>query len=120
MVSRLVDVFLTGPLQVYMGTRVRDVMLLRTFMVVTGVLTIAYNLHNYLYLEQGVIRNQLGALTHPVHGKRQWHRAYNLVVMYPVFYYVYVHYPSNVSFPFLINIILGFAYNLYNFVKILS
>lgn len=116
---RLFDVFLTGPLQIYVGAHVNDNLILRVCMVGCGVMTILYNLHNAMYIDTRLLRsNYFGSFTNPRNGKTQLHRMYNLIVMYPIFYYVYKTYPTKVSVLFLLEIVVGFLFNLYNFIKL--
>lgn len=117
--ERLLDVFYTGPLQIYIGLQIPTTPL-RFFMVFTGICTILYNLHNYLYIDKKLIKtNYFNGFTHPVHGKYQWHRLYNLFVMYPIFLYVYYNYSkAALSNLFLLNIIVGWLFNAWNFVKL--
>jgi hypothetical protein len=120
MVERLLDVYITGPLQIYMGLHIQDNPTLRFFMILTGICTILYNLHNYLYInKQSLTTNYYGFLTHSLHGKRQLHRLYNILVMYPIFYIVYQRYPTPLSILFLLNIIIGWIYNTTNFIKLI-
>jgi len=103
-----------------MGSIIHDNPPLRLLMVFIGVMTILYNLHNYLLLDvKQIIRNYFGWFTHRTQGKQQLHRLYNIFIMYPVFYYVYQRYPTQISTLFLLNIVIGFIYNLFNFIYIM-
>ena len=120
---RLIDVFITGPLQIIISNHIKTSPLLRYFMLITGISTIIYNGHNFL-LFGSVLKKPLPILNkfvHSEHGKYQLHRLYNLTIMYPIFIYVLL----NIVMPFelrillLINIVVGFLYNLfyYNYYK---
>lgn len=116
---RFIDIFLTGPLQILVGTYVENIYL-KIFMLLTGSLTIIYNYHNLL-LFNNIIDKPLPPFDIFVtqYGKTQTHRLYNLLFMYPIFYYVYQNtkLPSEISYLFLINIILGFLYNSFYYTK---
>lgn len=120
---RLIDVFITGPLQIIISTYITTSPLLRYFMLITGISSIIYNGHNFLLFDS-VLKKPLPILNnfvHFEHGKYQSHRLYNLTIMYPIFIYVLL----NIVMPFelrillLINIVIGFLYNLfyYNYYK---
>jgi uncharacterized protein YhhL (DUF1145 family) len=119
-IFRLMDVFITGPLQIIVSTYITRSALLRYFMLITGILNIIYNGHNFLLFES-ILKKPLPILNKFIHlknGKHQLHRLYNLIIMYPVFTYVLL----NIAMPFelrillLINIIIGFLYNLYYYI----
>ena len=120
--SRLLDVFLLGPLQIYIGLLARH-WFASVFMIIVGVANIIYNLHNYLYIEKRAISKILPQAIITRNGKTQWHRLYNLVVMYPIFIYVlateYENLPAIVCILFVLDIVIGFAFNLNNFLKYL-
>lgn len=119
--ERLIDVFLTGPLQIYISFFIQDNNTLSIFMCLTGMCTILYNLHNYLYIDKKYIQtNYYGMFTHYQNGKQQLHRLYNILFMYPIFLYVYTNYDTPLSILFLLNIIIGWSYNTFNYIKILS
>lgn len=120
MSTRLIDVFITGPLQIYTGLYIQDDIWLRRIMVGIGISTILYNLHNYLVVDERWISNRLGPFTHDTNGKTQIHRLYNLSIMYPLFMYVYINYPTPLSKLFLLNIVIGFMFNLRNFISLAS
>ena len=119
---RLIDVFITGPLQIIISNYIKTSPLLRYFMLTTGILNIIYNGHNFL-LFNSTLKQPLPVLNKFIHlqnGKFQLHRLYNLIIMYPVFVYVLL----NIVMPFelrillLINIVIGFLYNLYYYITI--
>ena len=113
--ERLLDVLVTGPLQVKVSTYQTG--FLKVFMLLTGIMTIVFNGHNFLYFN-GLVKNPL-PFTHPVNGKYQIHRIWNLAVMYPLFVLAY---QANIAEPFkflfLMNIVIGFYYNLVNLIQI--
>ena len=131
----LIDVFFTGPLQIYVSTHIKNsaenndtrkkfeilqnskYIFLRFFMLVTGIMTILYNGHNFL-LFNNIIKQPIKIFKKIVHlkyGKYQIHRIYNLSIMYPIFTYVLINTPLSkvVYILFLINIIFGFLINLF-------
>jgi hypothetical protein len=118
--SRLLDVFLLGPLQIYIGLLAHH-WFASVFMIIVGVANIIYNLHNYLYIEKRAISRILPHTIITRNGKTQWHRLYNLVVMYPIFIYVlateYENFPAIVCILFILDIVIGFAFNLNNYLK---
>jgi len=112
---RLLDIFISGPLQIYISTFLKG--FLKWFMLVTGTSNILYNGHNYLYFHN-YIKNYITPIT-TIHGKTQIHRIYNLLIMYPIFLYImlYCKLPIYVTILLFLNIISGFSYNLYNLYK---
>ena len=115
----LVDVIFSGPLQIIVSNYIRRP-LLRYFMLFTGIINIMYNGHNFL-LFNSTLKQPLPILNKFIHlknGKYQLHRLYNLIIMYPIFVYVLL----NVVMPFelrillLINIMIGFLYNLFYYI----
>ena len=119
---RLMDVFITGPLQILVSTYIANTPVLRYFMLLTGIMNIIYNSHNYL-LFSSTIKSPLPIIKHFVHlknGKTQLHRLYNLFIMYPIFIIVLLkyHMPIEVKFWFLINIVIGFNYNLFYYLTL--
>jgi hypothetical protein len=123
---RLFDVFVSGPLQIIISTYITrpSLSLLRYFMLITGILNIIYNGHNFLFFDS-VLKQPLPILNKFIHlknGKFQLHRLYNLFIMYPIFIYVLL----NIGMPFelqillLINIVIGFLYNLFYFINYTS
>ena len=114
---RLIDVFISGPLQIIISTYITRSPLLRYFMLITGIINILYNWHNFLLFNSTLKRPLpiLKPFVHQKNGKYQLHRLYNLLIMYPVFIYVLL----NIGIPFefrillLFNIVIGILYNLY-------
>ena len=73
---RLIDVFITGPLQIIISTYITTSPLLRYFMLITGILNIIYNGHNFLLFDS-VLKKPLPILNnfvHSEHGKYQLHK----------------------------------------------
>jgi len=121
-IFRLMDVFMTGPLQIITSTYITRSALLRYFMLITGILNIIYNGHNFLLFES-ILKKPLPILNKFIHlknGKHQLHRLYNLIIMYPVFTYVLltIAMPFELRIMLLINIVIGFLYNLYYYITI--
>lgn len=130
--TRLYDVFISGPIYILISTYINDNnsnnnsnnnnKFLKYFMLITGVLNILYNGHNYLYFNYKYPLNPLfDKFVDRKSGKTQIHRLYNLLIMYPIFLYVYwyIKLPKLLSKIFLFMIIIGFSFNLYNFVMLL-
>lgn len=119
--TRLIDVFLTGPLQIYISTFVKTPFL-KYFMLITGLINIIFNGHNYLLMEKRIIKKPVYVLQPFIskNGKYQIHRLYNLLIMYPIFLYIalYIKLPYYLRFLFVCNIIFGSLYNLYYFLNI--
>ena len=118
--TRLIDVFLDGPFQIYVGTIIQN-KFLKFFMIYTGISNILFNGHNYLCIDLKKICIEYGGY-HPVMGKYQIHRLYNLLIMYPIFYFAsqQPELPQSVRLLLLLNIIIGFLYNLYYFIQYLT
>ena len=119
--TRLVDVFLLGPVQILVGLHVKN-LLLKLFMIITGIMNILYNGHNYLYFSNRINKfNIFNQFTSDKSGKITIHRVYNLVIMYPIFLYVYLTtpLPKWLRVIFALDIIIGFAFNATFFVKYL-
>ena len=117
---RLIDVFITGPLQIIISNHIKTSPLLRYFMLITGISTIIYNGHNFLLFDS-ILKKPLPILNkfiHLKHGKYQVHRLYNLIIMYPIFIYVLLNIvmPFEVRILLLINIVIGFLYNLFYYI----
>ena len=118
---RLIDVLISGPIQIIVSTYIKHSPLLRYFMLITGIMTIIYNGHNFL-LFNSTLKQPLPLLKsffHPKNGKYQSHRLYNLIIMYPIFIYVLLKIvmPIELRISFLINIIFGFVYNLIYYIN---
>ena len=115
---RIIDVFVTGPLQIYISLLIKNVFL-KYFMLLTGILNIAFNGYVFL-LENRIIKRKYRYLKYVItkNGKTQIHRVYNLTIMYPIFLYILLHFkiPTFIQFAFSVNIIIGFIFNLYNFI----
>lgn len=120
--SRLIDIFVSGPLQIYISFYLKQYVF-KYFMLITGISNILYNTHNYLLLDRKILQKPLPILKPFIdlnHGKRQFHRLYNLIIMYPLFFYIIMNYhlPIYLRIMFIINIIVGFTFNLYYFLVI--
>ncbi len=118
---RLADVFMSGPLQILVSSYITRSPLLSYFMLITGIMTIVFNGHNFL-LFNSTIKQPLPLISPFVHlqnGKTQIHRLYNLTIMYPVFIYVLLNIPMPIelSILLLINIVIGFTYNSYYYIR---
>lgn len=118
---RLFDVFFSGPLQIIVSNYIRT-SILRYFMLFTGILSIIYNGHNFL-LFNSTIKQPLPILNKFIHlknGKYQLHRLYNLIIMYPIFIYVLLNVvmPIELRILLLINIVVGFVYNLFYYLTL--
>lgn len=118
---RLFDVFFSGPLQIIVSNYIR-ISILRYFMLFTGILSIIYNGHNFL-LFNSTIKQPLPILNKFIHlknGKYQLHRLYNLIIMYPIFIYVLLNVvmPIELRILLLINIVVGFVYNLFYYLTL--
>lgn len=120
--SRLIDLFVSGPLQIYISFYLKQYVF-KYFMLITGISNILYNTHNYLLLDRKILQKPLPILKPFIdlnHGKRQFHRLYNFIIMYPLFFYIIMNYhlPIYLRIMFIINIIVGFTFNLYYFLVI--
>lgn len=122
---RLIDVFFTGPLQILISSYMKNVFL-KYYMLIVGISNIIYNGHNYLLFNEKIKSPYLPLpilkpLIHPIHGKFQMHRIYNLLIMYPIFTYIilFTKLPYSLTILFTINTVIGFFYNLYYFVVLL-
>lgn len=120
--GRLLDVFLLGPIQIMVGLNVKKNVYLRAFMIITGIMNILYNGHNYLYFE-GVIdvADIFDKVVDRIHGKIQIHRLYNILIMYPLFIYTYrtIKLPIWLKTLFFWDIVIGYILNSVYFIKLL-
>ena len=119
---RLIDVFISGPLQIIVSTYILRKSLLRYFMLFTGIINIIYNGHNFLLFNL-TLKQPLSILNKFIHlknGKYQLHRLYNLIIMYPIFIYVLLNVvmPVELRILLLLNIVVGFAYNLFYYLTL--
>ena len=120
--SRLFDVFLTGPMRIYLSQFVKN-KTLKLYLLLEGIFVILFNTHNYLHFDKKNSPFSIDFLikyNHPIKGKPQLHRLYNLFVMYPI--HIYIMATSNFTkiqlFLFLFVITVpGFTYNLYNYLN---
>ena len=91
-------------------------------MLFTGIINIIYNGHNFL-LFNSTLKQPLPILNKFIHlknGKYQLHRLYNLIIMYPIFIYVLLNVvmPVELRILLLLNIVVGFAYNLFYYLTL--
>jgi hypothetical protein len=112
---RLLDVFVLGPFQIYIGTLVKNIFL-KFVMIIIGMSSIIFNGHNFLCIDL-----QHCFLDYPYHsgmGKYQIHRLYNLLIMYPLMYQVtqQPELSNSNKLLLLLNIIIGFVYNLFYYI----
>lgn len=119
---RIIDIFLTGPLQLNISYYVKHIWL-KLFLISTGIMTIIYNLHNYLYLDIKKISKPWPILRYFVtnNGKSQYHRLYNVFIMYPIFLYALSstkNIPDILRVLFFCEIIIGTIFNLFNYIKL--
>jgi len=117
---RLIDVFVTGPLQIIISNYITTSPVLRYFMLMTGILNIIFNGHNFLLFDS-IFKKPLPILNkfiHVTHGKYQLHRLYNLIIMYPIFIYVLLNIvmPIELRILLFVNIVIGFLYNLFYYI----
>lgn len=122
--ARLYDILFAGPIRFYFAAFVQTP-LLQVFATGTALLTILYNLQNYLIIErQDVLHENALFPSHPQHGKLQAHRAFNLLVMYPLELYMAVadtpQLPTPMRLLWIVMIVCGFTYNLHNYVKLMG
>ena len=123
--TRLIDVFLSGPLQILISSYIKNVYF-KYYILIVCISNIIYNGHNYLLFDEKIKSPYLPlpifkTLIDPKHGKTQMHRIYNLIIMYPIFTYIvlFTKLPHILTILYTINIIIGFFYNLYYFVVLL-
>lgn len=118
--ARLYDVLIEGILYIYISTII-DNIILKIFMMIFGIMTIAYNLNNLMYLDYKKIKKSyFGRLT-TQQGKTQIHRLYNLTIMYPILIYVYTQIPEEYGIIitlFMIDIVGGLIYNSYYYLTL--
>jgi hypothetical protein len=119
---RLLDVLVLGPMQIAVSTYVKQPWL-KCFMLVTGMLTIIYNLHNFLYFHTDVLKTPnpiFKGFVDPLNGKIQTHRLYNILIMYPLFLLAYksTRLPPLLKWILLLDIIIGAIYNSYHYFSI--
>lgn len=110
--ARLVDVFLLGPFQIWVGLQIRRP-LYRILMILIGTMNILYNGHNYWCLEQQQFC--LPYIPYTEYGKYQIHRLYNLLLMYPFMWIISLQPELSITLRVLlrINVIIGWVYNFF-------
>ena len=116
---RLYDVFFSGLIYIYFSTFINN-WPLKTYVFLIGFLNILYNGHNYLLLDKKILDRSLIPKMVTEHGKTQWHRIYNLLIMYPLLAYAneITMKPKLFTYGLRVMIFLGFSVNLFNFCKI--
>ena len=117
---RLLDVFVSGPIRILVSRYIKNENMKR-YLFLEGLLVILFNAYNYLYFEKNYKYNIkfLNNYSDKIKGKPQIHRLLLLTIMYPNHINIIMKekIPKNLRTIFIINLILGFSYNLYNFVK---
>jgi len=118
---RLLDIFILGPSQILIGIHIIDNTFLRLFMIITGIMSIIYNGHNYLHYNYKYNKIFSMFVSNKYQGKTQIHRLYNILVMYPIFAYIYMtkSLPKYLEYILLMDIVLGILYNMINFIQYL-
>jgi len=130
--SRLVDVFLIGPITVLFSFFVKEEWL-SLFILFSGILTIVYNGINWANINTNsqlkwIPESWRKKFIHPIRGKTQLVRLLNLLIMYPLFIYAFWIVTKRMTGKpcitqkivvvlFGIFAILGFLYNLKNFLS---
>lgn len=119
--TRLIDVFFNGPLQMLCSFYIHN-KFLKYYLFSIGFVSIIYNGHNYLLLETNILKSPLlptSILTK--NGKTQFHRLYNVVIMYPLMALA-LYQERNTLPPFLkiflfLDILIGSVWNANNYIK---
>ena len=118
--TRILDVFLLGPLKLYLINFVKDINL-KIILFIIGILTIIFNAHNFFIYDFKYLK-QPWAIFEPFikkkTGKTQYVRLLNLLIMYPILIYINLNFelPDTVKLLLNLNNLLGFLYNLMNFI----
>lgn len=112
---RLLDVFILGPLQIIISFYIEN-LYLKIFMLLTGILNIIFNGHNYLLQDIKYLKKPIPILKFFINkysGKTQLQKLYNVFIMYPLFVYIciYVKIPKILKFFLILDIICGVLYN---------
>lgn len=117
---RLLDVFISGPIRILVSRYVKNKNL-KNYLLLEGILVILFNAYNYLYFEKNYKYNInfLNNYSDKIKGKPQLHRILLLLLMYPIHLHIILteNIPNKLINIFTINLIIGFNYNLYNFIK---
>lgn len=118
--ARLLDVFFTGPLRIYLSQFVTH-KILRNYLLIEGIMVIIFNGYSYLHFQnknKPISINFLDNYSDPIRGKPQFHRLINLFIMYPLHIYILKTTKfTNIQASLLIlNIIFGVIYNGYNYI----
>ena len=119
--ARLFDVFLTGPLRIYLSQFVKNEQQKR-FLLIWGIMNILFNGYNYLHYDEKSLTipiNVINTYNDPIKGKPQLHRLFLLLVMYPMDIHILLtnDFDTIPRILYTLMIIFGFIYNAYNFVN---
>lgn len=125
---RLYDVFISGPIYIILSIFVfelskikKNYIFLGIFVLLTGIMTIIFNLHNWLLIDKKKLKKKIIPWADPKEGKYQWHRLFNLIIMYPLLFYanyITINKPKLLTILIYIMIICGFLFNLYWFLRL--
>ena len=88
--TRLLDVFLLGPLKIYISFYTKN-MFIKIFMLIIGTLTILFNAHNFLLFDIKIIKEPWFIFKPFItqnNGKTQKVRLLDLLIMYPLLIYI--------------------------------
>lgn len=118
--TRILDVFLLGPLKLSLIFYVKDINL-KIILFIIGILTIIFNAHNFFIYDVKYFKkpwNIFKPFIKKNTGKTQYVRLLNLLIMYPILIYISmnIQLPHNLKTLLDLNNILGFLYNLMNFI----
>ena len=119
MYPRLYDIFFSSIIYVY-TSRFIKIIWLKYFVLLTGIMTNLYNLHNFLLIDLKILKEPIHIMKPFVNikkGKTQIHRLFNLFIMYPLLYYSTRFLPNNLSTLVKLMVFVGSIYNLYFYLK---
>jgi hypothetical protein len=119
MYPRLYDIFFSSIIYVYTSTFIK-IIWLKYFVLLTGIMTNLYNLHNFLLIDLKILKEPIHIMKPFVNikkGKTQIHRLFNLFIMYPLLYYSTRFLPNNLSTLVKLMVFVGSIYNLYFYLK---
>jgi hypothetical protein len=119
MYPRLYDILFSGNIYIYVSTFIK-IEWLKYFILLVGIMTILYNLHNFLLIDLKVIKEPIPIMKPFIckkKGKTQIHRLYNILIMYPLLLYSTRFLSYNLSKILKIMIIIGITYNLHYYLK---
>jgi len=119
---RIYDIFFSGPVYIYISTKLQNRVAKYIFLII-GISTLLYNLINLLIIDLKVIKynDSYSYLIHKVNGKTNLHRLYNIIIMYPIMYWLIQELRNTEPQLYILcimMIIIGFIYNLYYYIKI--